>query len=197
MLVEFFVGWIVAFIAVSSYFGVFFLMALESMVFPVPSEAVMPFAGFLVEQGEMDFWLVALAATIGSIVGSMASYWIGEHFGEKFVKRFGKYFLLNEHHLKLSENFFRKYGPVAIFVCRFVPAVRHVISIPAGAAKMNKASFLLLTFFGALCWNSILLYVGVVLKQNWQELLKYSSFLDIIVIVVVVCFALWFLLKKK
>lgn len=195
MLFEFIVEWIVAFIAATSYFGVFFLMVLESMVFPVPSEAVVPFAGFLVEQGQMAFALAALAATMGSVVGSLISYYIGLFGGKRFVKKFGKYFLLNQRHLKQSERFFKKHGSITIFISRFIPAVRHVISIPAGAARMHLGKFVALTFFGALGWNSFLLYVGVLLKQNWKEIMDYTGVIDIVIVIAVVVGVFWLLYR--
>ncbi|MGI6342128.1 MAG: DedA family protein [Bacteroidales bacterium] len=174
----------VAIIAATSYPGVFILMVMESMFFPVPSEAVMPFAGFLIADGEMTFFGVVLASTLGSIAGSLASYYIGYYGGKPFLKRFGKYFLLDEHHLEVSEKFFAKRGDITILIARFIPVVRHVISIPAGFAKMNVPKFVLFTTIGAGIWNSFLMYLGFKLKNNWDSVMEYSHTIDIFVVIV-------------
>lgn len=174
----------VAFIAATSYPGVFLLMVLESMVFPIPSEAVMPFAGFLIADGTFTFTGVIIASTFGSIVGSLLSYYIGYYGGKPFLKRFGKYLLLDTHDLEISERFFAKYGDITIFISRFVPVVRHLISIPAGFSKMNLTKFLIYTTLGAAMWNGFLAWVGFKLKNNWQEVMTYSHTIDIVVVAI-------------
>lgn len=187
---EFLVGYIVAFIQSTGYMSVFILMMLESMVAPVPSEAVMPFAGFLVESGEFTFAGVLIVSTFGSIIGSLISYYIGYFGGRPLVERFGKYLLLDKHHLDLTEKYFQKKGDTTIFICRFIPVVRHLISIPAGMGKMNIVKFSIYTIIGAALWNAFLTYVGIKLKSNWNEVIKYSSVIDIVVVIglVLVCF---------
>lgn len=174
----------VAIIAATSYFGVFFLMVLESMVFPVPSEAVMPFAGFLIADGHFTYAGVIIASTLGSIVGSTLSYYIGFYGGKPFLKRFGKYFLLDAHDLEISERFFSKYGEITIFISRFIPVVRHLISIPAGFAKMKMTKFIIYTTIGAGLWNTFLTYLGVKLKHNWESVMEYSHTIDIVVVAI-------------
>lgn len=174
----------VAFIAATSYPGVFLLMVLESMVFPVPSEAVMPFAGFLIVTGQFTFTGVIIASTLGSIVGSLASYAMGFYGGKPFIKRFGKYLLLDAHDLEITERFFAKRGELTIFIARFVPVIRHMISIPAGLGKMNIWKFIIYTVLGAGLWNSFLTYVGFKLKENWEEVMTYSHTIDIVVVAV-------------
>lgn len=174
----------VAFIAATSYPGIFLLMILESMVFPVPSEAVMPFAGFLIHDGLFTFTGVIIASTLGSIVGSLASYAMGYYGGKPFIKRFGKFLLLDVHDLELTERFFAKRGELTIFISRFIPVIRHLISIPAGLGKMNLVKFIVYTTLGAGLWNSFLAYVGFKLKENWQEVMKYSHTIDIVVVVI-------------
>jgi membrane protein DedA with SNARE-associated domain len=164
------------------YPSVFVLMAMESMVFPLPSEAVMPFAGFLIVQKTFTFWQVILVSTFGSIVGSLISYGIGFYGGMPFVKKFGKYALLDVKELEASEGFFKKYGEITILICRFIPVIRHLISIPAGIGKMNIVKFSIFTIIGAGIWNSFLTYVGYVLKSNWAEVMKYSHIIDIVVV---------------
>jgi membrane protein DedA with SNARE-associated domain len=174
----------VAFLTVASYPGVFLLMVLESMVFPVPSEAVMPFAGFLIASGKFTFTGVIFAATLGSIVGSLASYAMGYYGGKPFIKRFGKYLLLDSHDLEITERFFAKRGDLTIFISRFIPVIRHLISIPAGLGKMNLGKFIFYTILGAGLWNGFLTYVGYKLKTNWTEVMKYSHTIDIVVVAV-------------
>ncbi|MEI6347957.1 MAG: DedA family protein [Bacteroidota bacterium] len=176
----------VAIIAATSYPGIFFLMMLESMVFPVPSEAVMPFAGFLIVDGQLSFFGVIFAATLGSIVGSLLSYAMGYYGGKPFILKFGKYLLLDSHDLDITERFFQKYGSLTIFIGRFIPIIRHLISIPAGIGKMNLVKFSLYTIVGAAIWNSFLTYVGFKLKSNWEEVMKYSHTIDIVVIILFV-----------
>jgi membrane protein DedA with SNARE-associated domain len=179
---EFLVPIITAFIKSIGYAGVFVLMLLESMVAPVPSEAVMPFAGMLIVNGEFTFAGVLFFSTLGSIVGSLISYWIGYYGGRPLVERFGKYLLLDKHHLDLTEKYFQKKGDITILICRFIPVVRHLISIPAGMGKMNIWKFSLYTIIGAGIWNAFLTYVGIKLGTNWEEVLKYSGVIDIVVV---------------
>lgn len=174
----------VAIISASAYPGIFILMLMESMFFPVPSEAVMPFAGFLIVDGTLTWTGTVVAATLGSLVGSVLSYSIGYYGGKQFILRFGKFFLLKEKHLELSEQFFHKHGQITIFISRFVPVVRHFISIPAGAGKMNFLKFCLYTAAGAGIWNFFLTYMGYKLKQNWDSVMKYSHYIDMAVVVV-------------
>ncbi|MFA6896985.1 MAG: DedA family protein [Patescibacteria group bacterium] len=173
-------------ISKAGYPGLTFLMTLESMVAPVPSEAVMPFAGFLVYQGKMHWETVILFSTLGSIIGSLVSYYVGMRFGRPLIVKYGKYLLLNEHHLDLSEKFFQKFGQKTIFISRFVPIVRHFISLPAGAAKMNIWVFTLYTALGAALWNSFLTYLGYRLGSNWSLIRTYSERLDIVVIALII-----------
>lgn len=163
-----------------SYIGVFILMALESMIAPVPSELVMPFAGFLIFTGHFDPVWVMVASTLGSIVGSLLSYGMGV-LGEPAVLRFGRYLFLNPHHLEWTKKFFERHGNITIFISRFIPVVRHLISIPAGLARMSLAPFILYTAVGAALWNGFLTYSGVRLKENWRLIQQYTHILDYLV----------------
>jgi membrane protein DedA with SNARE-associated domain len=176
----------VAIISASAYPGIFVLMMLESMFFPVPSEAVMPFAGFLVVDGTLTWTGTILFATLGSLVGSIISYTIGYYGGKTFIIKFGRFFLLKEKHLDMSERFFTRHGQITIFASRFIPVVRHFISIPAGAGKMNFIRFCIYTVLGAGIWNAFLTYLGYKLKQNWDSVMHYSHYIDMGVLVVLV-----------
>lgn len=194
-LTEFLIVYFTLFIEKAGYFGVFVLMIMESMVFPVPSEAVMPFAGFLWFEGKMTFLAIFFASTIGSIIGSLLSYNIGKYGGKPFINKFGKYLLLNEHHLTQTEQFFQKYGEKTIFISRFIPIVRHLISLPAGVGKMNIYKFSLYTVVGAGIWNAFLAYLGYQLGSRWEVIRKYSEILDIVVIFCIV-FAVGYIVFK-
>lgn len=188
--------WCTNVIQVTHYPGVFFLMALESMIAPIPSEAVMPFAGFLISMGEMTWPLVALWSTLGSIVGSLVSYWMGMYGGRPLVLKVGKYLLLNVHHLDATERYFNKYGPITVFICRFVPVVRHFISIPAGMGKMPMVTFLSMTVVGAFMWNMFLAWAGYWLKENWQDLKGYFHWIDRIIIAMILLVIVAFIIRQ-
>ncbi len=183
-------------ISSGGYFFVFFLMVLESMIFPVPSEAVMPFAGFLIFQQKFSFLGVIFFSTLGSIVGSLLSYYIGFYGGKPFILKYGKYFLLKQEDLTKTENFFAKHGEKTIFISRFIPVVRHLISLPAGAAKMNVFKFSLYTILGAAIWHTFLSWVGFALKQNWQKIEQFTSFLDYFFLAVIIAAIVIFIFKR-
>jgi membrane protein DedA with SNARE-associated domain len=194
-LTEFLATYITRFIDQVGYASVFVLMTMESMVFPVPSEAVMPFAGFLVAEKSFTFGGVIFFSTLGSIVGSLISYYIGAWGGKPFIRRFGKYFLLHQDDLEFTERFFLKYGSITIFISRFIPVVRHLISIPAGMARMKLFPFCLYTIIGAGLWNSFLTGAGFYLKQNWETVMKYSKVADVLVVVFLAAALLLFVYK--
>jgi membrane protein DedA with SNARE-associated domain len=192
---EILVNFIVEFIDKTGYSSVFVLMTLESMVAPVPSEAVMPFAGFLVNSGRFTFTGVIFFSTLGSIVGSMISYIIGYWGGRPIVERYGKYLLLDKKDLDLTERFFQKRGDITIFISRFIPIVRHLISIPAGIGKMNLVKFAIYTILGAGLWNAFLTYLGYQLKNNWTVVMKYSHVVDKVVLIILVLFVAYYIYK--
>ncbi|MBI2649788.1 DedA family protein [Candidatus Woesearchaeota archaeon] len=195
MIVEKIVEYTVLGMSIGGYFGLFVLMALESMVAPVPSEVVMPFAGYLVLQGRFDFWIAVLVSGLGSVFGSLMSYYMGAYLGRPFALKFGKYLLLEEEHLEWTEKWFRNQGEKTIFISRFVPVVRHLISIPAGMAKMRMRKFLVYTFAGAAIWNFILLYAGFKLGEHWDKIHQYSRELDIVFAIAVALFLAYFVWK--
>ncbi len=184
------------FINTCSYTGIFVLMALESMVFPIPSELVMPFAGFLIFSGHFDPWAVMVVSSLGSMAGSLISYGLGR-MGEPVVLRYGRYLLLNVHHLDWTKKFFNRHGGKTIFLSRFIPVVRHLISIPAGLARMSLAPFLLYTVAGATLWNGFLTYLGVRLRENWWIIQRYTHILDYVIVAILVALAAYFFWKLK
>lgn len=174
------------FIDSTGYITIFIAMVMESMVFPLPSEAVMPFAGFLIAEGRFSFFGVIAVSTLASLVGSLLSYWMGQYGGRPFITRYGKYFLLDPHDLAITERFFARRGELAILISRFIPVVRHLISIPAGIARMNLVKFSIYTLIGAGLWNAFLTVVGYYLKQNWHLVMEYSHVVDIVVVAILV-----------
>jgi membrane protein DedA with SNARE-associated domain len=186
----------VQFIQSTGYASVFILMIMESMVLPMPSEAVMPFAGWLISTGHFNWPLVVLVSTLGSIVGSLLSYAAGYYGGKPFIRKFGKYVFLNEHHLNATHRFFNQRGAVTILICRFIPVVRHLISIPAGFAKMNIWLFSGLTILGAGLWNSFLALVGTILQAHWDTVLKYSHIIDYAIVAILAGVVVWFFVRQ-
>jgi membrane protein DedA with SNARE-associated domain len=191
-MVEHLAGYFTYAIEQTGYAGAAFLMAMESMVAPVPSELVMPFVGFLVVEGKFSLWGAIFAASLGSIVGSLISYYLGYFGGRPVVLKVGRYLLLNPEHLEWTEQWFRRHGSWTIFVSRFVPVVRHLISIPAGLGRMRLLPFCVYTIIGATLWNSFLLWCGYKLRQNWMLVEQYSRELDMLVVVGLVAVAIWF-----
>jgi membrane protein DedA with SNARE-associated domain len=172
-------------ISSTGYLGVFVLMVLESMVAPVPSELVMPFAGFLVADGKMDLFIVILISSAASLTGSLVSYFAA-YYGEKeMIHKFGKLFFLDRKELEWTEKWFKKHGDATVFVSRFVPVIRHLISLPAGLARMKLRHFVVSTLAGATLWNTFLLWAGIQLRERWDLVGKYSGQLDVIIIALI------------
>lgn len=182
---------------VAGYVGAAVLMALESMIAPVPSEAVMPFVGFLVVDGKWNLWVAIVATSCGSMIGSILSYYMGYLGGKPVVYKVGKYLLLHPRDLELAERFFnRRSGVIAIFISRFVPVVRHLVSIPAGIGKMPFIPFSIATVVGATLWNSFLLYCGMLLREHWRVVQKYSHQVDLAVGLLLLLGAFWFVRSR-
>ena len=196
-IIEWAIELIKQFIEIGSYGGIIILMALESMCFPIPSEIVLPFGGWLAYDGKLDWILVALAGTIGCVVGSALAYWAGMKGGRAFVCRYGKYVFLNEGHLDSTERWFKKYGSTMIFLTRIMPIVRTFISLPAGMARMDFKKFILLTAIGSAIWCFALTYVGYALGANWETIRVWFGQADILIVVVFVGLLVWLLLRHR
>lgn len=177
------------------YFGVFILMAMESMIIPMPAELVMPFAGFIAYQGKFNFLLVIVASSLGSITGSLISYYIGYYGGNKFLMKYGKYVLVNPDDLKKTNEWFNKRGSSTIFISRFIPVVRHLISIPAGMGKMSLGKFCFYTLAGATIYNVFLAYLGYILGMKWMIIRQYSEPFSIAAALLVLAGIIYFLYK--
>jgi membrane protein DedA with SNARE-associated domain len=185
-------------ITATGYTGAGLLMALESMIAPVPSEAVMPFVGMAVVNGKMSLVPAMVVTSMGSLIGSLISYYLGFIGGKPLVLKVGKYFFVNEKHLDLTVAFFQKRGSATVFISRFVPVVRHFISVPAGMGRMPLIKFCLYTLVGATLWNGGLLWAGYVWQQKVDKIEPYYKFLDIVVVLVgVTVVAGWIYLHRK
>ncbi|BAI81056.1 conserved hypothetical protein [Deferribacter desulfuricans SSM1] len=165
------VAFIVGGVAQIGYFGIIVLMALESSFFPFPSEVVIPPAGFLASQGEMNLLLVILCGILGSLIGAYLNYFIAYKYGRIFLLKYGKYLFIDEVKFRKIELFFNKHGEITTFIGRLLPGIRQYISFPAGLAKMNLFKFTLFTGLGAGIWIVILAYVGYFVGNN-LELVK-------------------------
>lgn len=165
------------------YGGIFGLMVLESSSLPVPSEVILPFSGYLVSIGRLDFWITVLVATVAAIAGSLVDYYIGLKGIQALAKRrvLGRV-LFSMDQLTFAGKWFSKYGSLTIFLARLIPGIRTLISFPAGAAKMPLAKFLVFTTAGCILWNILLIYVGFYLGSNWTEVAGISHYILIAVI---------------
>lgn len=157
-------------ISSTGYLGIVIMMAIESACIPLPSEIIMPFSGYLVYTGRFSsLWLVATLGAIGCNVGSILAYEIGYFGGRPLVNRWGRYILLNQRDLDISEKFFRKYGDITVFVSRLLPVIRTFIALPAGIARMPRFRFHVYTFLGSWPWCYMLAYIGLKLGERWNS----------------------------
>lgn len=187
------------------YPGIFLIIILENLFPPIPSEAILPFAGFLTTNGALSLPGVVGAATLGAIIGTLPFYYLGRLFGRErvyqLVRRFGRYLRVTEDDLRLAENWFTRYGPWTVFFGRLVPIVRSLISIPAGLANMNLVTFLAYTTIGTLAWNLVLVGVGAWLGAAWPLVSEWVAYYqDVIIalgVVVVVAFLGYRLFVRK
>jgi len=153
-------------ISQTGYTGIFLLMVAESATLPVPSEIVLPLAGYLVYTGQLEYWTTVIVASVGSMIGTVIDYGIGYYLGRPAILRYGRWVRLSQHHLERSESWFSKYGNPVVLLARFVPLVRTVIAFPAGIAKMSMTRFLAYSAVGIIIWDALLIYLGVLFGQN-------------------------------
>ena len=190
------VAFIAAVIGALSYPGIILLMAIESACIPLPSEAIMPFAGYLVSLGKMNLWLAGLAGAVGCNLGSIVGYWLGARGGRPAILRYGRYVLMSRHELERVERWFERWGEITVFVARLLPVVRTFIAFPAGMAKMNQLRFHVYTFLGSLPWCLVLAYVGKKLGDNWASIKVYFHKADFIIIGLCVLGVVWFVWNR-
>ncbi|ACH37639.1 membrane protein DedA [Citrifermentans bemidjiense Bem] len=168
------VDWLLQTIGALGYPGIFLLMAMESSIIPIPSELVMPPAGYLAQQGQMNMALAILCGTAGSLIGAYANYYAAHYLGRPLVLKYGKYVFITEEKFAKVEKFFLKHGEISTFIGRLLPVVRHLISLPAGLSGMNHLRFSLYTLLGAGIWCTVLTVIGYVIGSNQELIMKYS-----------------------
>lgn len=177
------------------YLGLLAAMAIESAMIPLPSELVLPYAGFLVSDpairepltgGPWSFWIVVVVATLGNTLGSLIAYGVGAWGGRPFLERWGRYLLIRPHELELAERFFARYGSATAFVSRLLPVVRTFISFPAGVARMPLRRFIAYSTAGAFIWSTVLVYAGQQLGAHWLDIRHALQPFDTLFVVLVV-----------
>ena len=183
------------------YPGLFLLIVLESTMVPIPSLLVMPFAGYLAAQGKFSLPVILIINSAGALTGSSLSYWLGAAGGKPILLRYGKYLFIRAKDLEKTEEYFAKHGGKTIFIGRFLPVVRHLISIPAGIARMPLAKFLTLTFLGASIWGGGLMVLGYQLGSNWESIAAKAKRVDLLIagliVLVILAVVVRFVLRRR
>jgi membrane protein DedA with SNARE-associated domain len=195
MIAELLSGWITTTISALGYPGIFLLMAGESACLPIPSEVVLPFAGYVSFQGGFDLITTILIATAGQVFGALIAYYAGAWGGRPLVEKYLKF--LDSKHLATAERWFQKWGSKAIFISRLTPIIRTFIAFPAGLAKMDVKKFVLYTFAGSLPFTAVLTYAGYALGPYWTDLIKFFNELDLLVIIVIVMLFAYLFTRKR
>lgn len=158
--------WLVELINTLGYLGIFISTLVESTFVPIPAEVTMIPAGILVAEGRMNYWVALLFSSLGVIAGSAINYWFGYHYGRKLILKYGKYIFIKPRHIEKTEDFFSRYGAVAVFLGRLLPGVRHYIAFVAGIAQMRFRAFIAYTGLGGLIWMWVLLQLGYMSQRN-------------------------------
>ncbi|HEX8113494.1 MAG TPA: DedA family protein [Kofleriaceae bacterium] len=183
------------------YPGVFVLITLESTLVPIPSEVVMPFAGALAAEGKFSLPVILVINSVAAMVGSGLCYGLGVVGGRPFLVKYGKYFLVSQHEIARTEAFFARHGKTTILIARFLPGIRHVISVPAGIARMSLPGFFLQTFLGATIWGGVLILLGYYLGANWETFTNTLERVDlpikIILVLALVALGIRFVVRRR
>ena len=182
------------------YAGIFALMLLEAAAFPVPSEVILPLAGYLVSQGTLEFWFVVLISTVAAIIGSFVDYFIGWKLGSSLLVGQSRLPYIDATRLRRTRGWFDRYGAVAVALLRLVPTARVLVSFPAGAYKMSKSKFAFYTLAGCLPWNILLVYLGWWLGSSWEEVVAAFRYINLVVYVLltlIVIWIVWRLMSKR
>lgn len=179
------------------YLGIFFLMAIESSFIPFPSEIVLIPAGYLASKGEMDIAMIMTSSLAGSLAGAFINYYLALFLGIKMLRKYGKYFFVNENAQEKMEQFFQKHGHISTFIGRLIPGIRQLISIPAGLARMNLAVFSLYTGLGASIWALVLVLLGYTIGENQVLLDAYLKQITFGILIILILLALWYIRYQK
>jgi membrane protein DedA with SNARE-associated domain len=177
------------------YLGVMVAMAIESACIPLPSEIVLPMAGWMVAQGLWDFWLAVIFATIGNTLGSCIAYAVGAFGGRPLLERYGRYILISQHDMDVADRWFAKYGEWAVFFSRMLPVVRTFISLPAGIARMNFLKFVAFSILGAVPWSILLIYAGKLAGDNWASIRAFLHNFDYVILAVLVAAVVFYVYR--
>jgi membrane protein DedA with SNARE-associated domain len=186
---------VIAVISKTGYLGVMLLMGIESACIPLPSEVIMPFAGYLVYRGQFNLFLAATAGALGCNLGSIVAYEIGRYGGRPLVERYGSYIFMGHHELERAEQFFQRFGAAAVFIGRLLPVIRTFIALPAGIGKMPRIRFHIYTFVGSWPWCFALAWVGMKLGERWEtdpRLKAWFHRLDAVIVLVLLAGITWF-----
>ncbi|UPH49372.1 DedA family protein [Listeria innocua] len=183
--------WITSIMADFGYIGIFVLIMVENLFPPIPSEIILTFGGFMTTVSSLNVVMVIIVATLGSVVGAILLYKVASYFGKErltnIVLKYGRVLRLKESDIERAESFFLKYGSWAVFLCRMIPLIRSLISIPAGMTKMKMSRFLVLTTAGSLLWNTVLIGLGALLGESWGEIVVFmDSFSTVIYTIIAV-----------
>lgn len=190
-----FFGWLVDTISSMGYTGIVVLMFIESTFIPLPSELVIPPAGYLIFQKQMNWGGVITSATMGSLLGALFNYGLAYYLGRPFLLRYGKYFGVSQKHLEMGESYFKKHGPISTFIGRLILGVRHYISFPAGLSRMDMKNFCIYTSLGAGIWAAILAYIGYFVGNNREKVFEiskqWSAYIIAGCVLLVVAYIVW------
>ena len=195
-IIEILSAFIVATISTLGYGGVVLLMAIESACVPLPSEIIMPFAGYLVYMGRFNLWLVGLAGAVGCVAGSIPAYYAGMYGGRPFIEKYGRYVLISHHDLDMADRWFARFGEIIVFASRLLPVISTFIAFPAGIARMNMKRFIIYTFLGSFPWCLGLAYVGQILGEQWNKnptLKAWFHRFDFLIGIAIVLAAAWWI----
>lgn len=179
------------------YFGTFMGMALESACIPIPSEAILPFGGYLAYTGRLNLFWMIMMGTLGGTVGSIGAYYLGKVGGRPLVEKYADKLRLSKSHLEKSDEYFNKYGEKIVFYSRLLPIIRTFISLPAGISKMDFKKFTIYTFLGSLIWSVLLGYAGYKMGENWTAMRPWFHVADILFVIFVVGFIIYKFVRKK
>ncbi|MDD1775526.1 MAG: DedA family protein [Methanobacterium sp.] len=177
------------------YWGVFIGMTIESACIPLPSEVIMPLAGYVAYEGKMSLIGITIVGAFGNLLGSWIAYFVGLKGGRPFLEKYGKYVLISHRKLEMAHDWFDRYGHEAVLISRVLPVIRTFISLPAGIAEMDFKKFTVYTLLGSIPWCFALGYIGYMLGPNWNTIEKYFRYMDIVVVIAVVALIAYLVYK--
>ena len=189
--------WTVHLVSSLGYYGIFIGMTVESACIPLPSEAIMAFAGYLTYKGVLQFWPAVIIGTLGNVVGSIIAYYVGIRGGRPFLERYGRAIWFSHKHLDVAEKWFLRYGDWSVFFGRLLPVIRTFISLPAGIFRMRFGPFVLFTAVGSLPWSFLLVYVGLKLGPRWDSVETNFRPLTYVFLALIIILIIWFLRKNR